>query len=95
MRRGLFYFILWCVMIPQFYAQTSSLNFGSILSKNNDTLEVELIFNNKSSDTLAGFQFDITNVKILSYSGGDVQSHFWDFGRNWAQIALIWRFGPG
>ena len=77
----------------------SILSFGNINSINGDTVDVELIFNNKSGNSLAGWQFDIS-VKLLASPngiyGGNTATNAWTVSNNTndSSRALGFYFSP-
>ncbi len=56
----------------------SELSFGNILSINGDTVEVEIVLNNKSGLALGGFQFDLENGQVDTAYGGDIAAFGWE-----------------
>ncbi len=77
MRKTILLSLLLCVICITNKAQ-SELSFGNILSINGDTVEVEIVLNNKSGLGLGGFQFDLENGRIDTAYGGDIAAFGWE-----------------
>jgi len=77
MKNSILIILFACIFILNPVHTQSILSFGNINSSNGDTVDIEIVFENNSNYSLAGFQFDVENGSVDSAYGGDVQVYGW------------------
>jgi len=71
----------------------SEIYFGSVNLISFDTVEAEIKYNNISNSLVAGVQFDIQNVEIYSFYGGDLATYGFTVSNNTSTIVAYTQTG--